>query len=237
MSKLIFDIETVGEDFDSLDQETQNSLTRWIKRETKNEEVYNAKLQDLKEGLGFSPLTGEIVALGVFDYEKDKGVVYFSTAGQTLEEYRLGNFFFKPMSEAEMLKNFWQGAGRYQEFITFNGRPFDVPFIMARSAKYKIKPTKDLMSNRYLRTQRFDALHIDLLDQLSYYGAVQRKGSLHLWCRLFGIESPKSQGVTGDDISGLYAKGEYKKIAEYNSRDLVATKELYERWRDYFTQF
>ena len=91
------------------------------------------------------------------------------------------------------------------------------------------------MSNRYLGSQRFDAKHIDLMDQLSFYGAVwQRKGSLHLWCRLFGIKSPKGQGVNGDEVSGLYAKGEYKKIAEYNSWDLEATKKLYERWQEYY---
>ena len=235
MPKLIFDIETIGEDFGALDKETQQGLTRWIRREAKNDEEYQVKLKDLKESLGFSPLTGEIVALGILDLEKNLGVVYFSTAGQQAEEYKIENYTFKPMTEQEMLNNFWQGAVKYQEFIGFNSRCFDVPFIMARSAKHKIKPTKNLMSNRYLSSQRFDTKHIDLLDQLSFYGAVQRKGSLHLWCRLFGIKSPKAQGITGDEVSGLYAKGEYKKIAEYNSWDLEATCELYERWRGYYS--
>ena len=31
-SKLIFDIETIGVDFDALDETTQDSLTRWIKK-------------------------------------------------------------------------------------------------------------------------------------------------------------------------------------------------------------
>lgn len=234
MPKLIFDIETVGEDFEALDKETQNSLTRWIKREARNEEEYQAKLLDLKESLGFSALTGEIVALGVLDLEKNLGVVCFSTSGEPAEEYKIGNYTFKPMSEEEMLRNFWQGAIRYQEFIGFNSRVFDAPFIMARSAKHKIKPTRDLMSNRYLASQKFDTKHIDLLDQLSFYGAVQRKGSLHLWCRFLGISSPKDRGITGDEVSELYRLGEYKKIAEYNSWDLEATKELYERWRDFY---
>ena len=75
MSKLILDIETIGEDFDSLDKTTQEVLTRWIKKDAGNKEEYKTLLADLKSGLGFSPLTGEIVAIGILDYEKDKGVV------------------------------------------------------------------------------------------------------------------------------------------------------------------
>ncbi len=32
MSRLIFDIETIGEDFDKLDKTTQDVLTKWIKK-------------------------------------------------------------------------------------------------------------------------------------------------------------------------------------------------------------
>ena len=48
---LVFDIETIGEDFDTLDEETQGSLTRWIKKESTSEAEYEASLSDLKEGL------------------------------------------------------------------------------------------------------------------------------------------------------------------------------------------
>ena len=70
-NKLIFDIETIGVDFDSLDETTQDSLTRWIKKESTGEEDYQVALEELKNGLGFSPLTGEIVAIGVLDYAKN----------------------------------------------------------------------------------------------------------------------------------------------------------------------
>ena len=41
---LILDIETVGEDYDSLDKATQESLTRWIKKESASEEEYKIAL-------------------------------------------------------------------------------------------------------------------------------------------------------------------------------------------------
>jgi hypothetical protein len=86
------------------------------------------------------------------------------------------------------------------------------------------------MSNRYLNNQKFNASHIDLQDQLTFYGAVRRKPSLHLACRAFGIKSPKAEGITGDDVKKLFKDKEYLKIARYNSGDLQATKELYEKW-------
>jgi uncharacterized protein YprB with RNaseH-like and TPR domain len=55
-------------------------------------------------------------------------------------------------------------------FITFNGRSFDAPFLIVRSAVHRIKPSVNLIPNRY------DKYHIDLFDQLSFYG-VSRGGS------------------------------------------------------------
>jgi hypothetical protein len=231
---LIFDIETVGVDFDSLDESTQKNLTHWLTREIgEDEDKFNSKLKDLKEGLGFSPLTGETVAIGVYDTAADLGVVYFQSPGKNTEEYQDANFTFKPKSEAEMLKSFWQGAKNYQEFVSFNGRSFDVPFLMIRSAIHKIKPSVNLLSNRYLGSQPESAKHIDLFDQLSFYGASRRKGSLHLYCNAFGIDSPKAHGVTGDEVAGLFAEKKYREIAEYNSWDLIATAELYKIWSEY----
>lgn len=232
MAKLVFDIETVGEDFDSLDETTQEGLTRWLKKESQNEDDYNVALEDLKNGLGFSPLTGEIVAIGVLDVEKDQGVVYFSDPSGKVEETKFNNFSLKPMSEKEMLESFWQGAKNYTEFISFNGRAFDVPFLAVRSAIHKIRPTRDLMEGRYLYQQR-STRHIDLLDQLSFYGASRRKGSLHLWSRAFGIKSPKGDGVSGDEVGQLYKTGKCLEIAKYNVGDLVATKELFEYWEKF----
>jgi 3'-5' exonuclease len=232
--KLVLDIETVGEDFNALDHATQEALTRWIKKESENEEEYKAALEELKNGLGFSPLTGEIVAIGVLDYYKDEGVVYFQAPGEKLSESKEGNITFKPMGEKEMLEKFWEGAKKYQCFITFNGRGFDAPFLMVRSAIHGIRPSKDLMQGRYLYQQRDnEAIHVDLQDQLTFYGATRRKGGLHLWSRAFGIESPKASGVTGDDVGRLFKEKKFLDIAKYNVGDLRATKALYEKWESY----
>jgi DNA polymerase elongation subunit (family B) len=230
---LVFDIETIGEDFDVLDETTQDVLTRWIRKEhAGNEAGYAVALADLKDGLGFSPLTGQIVAIGVLDAEHEKTVVYYQhpqSEGQVIEE---GNVIYKSLSERAMLEQFWRGCAHYDQFVSFNGRGFDVPYLMIRSAVHGIRPSRDLLSNRYMNLQH-DGKHIDLADQLSFYGATRTRGTLHAYCRAFGVKSPKADGVCGDDVGALFKAGKYLAIARYNVGDLVATKELYDRWERY----
>lgn len=233
MSQIIFDIETIGEDFESLDETTREVLTNWIRKDSENESEYQKALEDLKNGMGFSPLTGEIAAIGVLDNKTRRTAVFFQAPGENFGEFEENEIKFSQMGEKEMLEKFWEIAEKYKEFVTFNGRSFDVPFLMIRSAVHKIRPTKNLMSNRYLNSQDFSAKHIDLFDQLNFYGAMRRKGNLHLWSRVFGIKSPKAEGITGDDVGKLFKEGKFKEIARYNARDLKATRELYECWEKY----
>lgn len=234
MKKLVFDIETVGERFDDLDETSQAMLTRWIRETADSEEKYQLELKRIKDQLGLSPLTGFIVAIGMMDAETGKGaVLYQAPKKRAAKTTTKDDITFMPMSEAEMLDVFWRKAENYSEFISFNGRQFDAPYLMARSAAHKVRPTKDLLSNRYVSSQRDSAKHIDLQDQLSFYGALARKGSLHMWCRLFDIASPKAGGVDGHDVATLFNKKKYLDIARYNVGDLVATRELYWRWHEY----
>ncbi|MCA9363986.1 ribonuclease H-like domain-containing protein [Candidatus Kaiserbacteria bacterium] len=232
MATLIFDIETVGEDWSVLDETTQHVLSRWVDRTAKNNDEHEAQMKDLREGLGFSPLTGEVVAIGLYDLERRQGVVYYQNGGADDTESEDGEYVFKTRCEREMLEDFWEGAKEYDTFVTFNGRGFDVPFLNLRSAIHGIRPTHDLMDGRYLYQQK-QVRHVDLQDQLTYYGAMHRKPSLHLFCRAFGIESPKAEGVAGDDVAELFRGKQFRDIARYNARDVAATTELYEKWLTY----
>lgn len=233
MATLVFDIETVGESFEEMDDVTQHVLTRWIEKTSDDHDEYEAKLADIKNGLGFSPYTGQIVALGIYDVEREKGVVYYAAPDQDYDDVDEDDVTLKHMDEAEMLSHFWEGARAYDTFVSFNGRGFDVPFMNVRSAINGLRPTVDLMQGRYLYQQR-GAQHVDLLDQLSYYGAVWKgKPNLHLACRAFGIKSPKEDGVAGDDVAALFADGQYVDIARYNIGDLYATRDLYQAWLSY----
>ncbi|MFA4830084.1 MAG: ribonuclease H-like domain-containing protein [Thermodesulfovibrionales bacterium] len=219
MSRIIFDIETAGKDFDALDKGTQEYLLKWAESEE--------EIKDVKESLSFYPLTAEIITIGMLNPETDKGAVYFQAPQTAIAPFEENGIRFETGSEKEILERFWNTVKRYKEIITFNGRGFDCPFILVRSAVHKIKPTKDLMPNRY------NGSHIDLLDQLTFYGASRRRFSLDMWCKTFGIKSPKEDGITGYDIKDLFANKRYTDIARYCFGDIKATKELFSYWENY----
>lgn len=227
---IVFDIETVGEDWESLDEATQKNLTWYLKESARDEDEYAYELKELQQGLGLSPLTGFIVAIGVYDTEQKTGAVYFDPRSEGIEEVDMDGIVLKPLHEKQMLEKFWEIAAVGREFVSFNGRAFDAPYLAIRSLVHGVKPTKDLLSNRYLSLQR-GCLHVDLLDQLSFYGAARFKKSLHLFCHALGIESPKAGGTDGDDVAELYKAGKALDIARYNAGDLRATAALYERWK------
>ncbi len=218
-----------------MDETTRDVLTRWIKKESESEEEYQAALEELKEGLGLSAVVGRIAVIGALNPETGKGVIYFQAPEAEIADFEEEGISYKKRTEKEMLAEFWETAKNYGEFISFNGRSFDAPFLFARSAINGIRPTRDLMANRYLNLQKFSGVkHVDLLDQLTFYGAMRRKwSSLHLWCRAFGIKSPKAEGIKGDDVGKLFRDKKYLDIARYNAGDLWATKELYEYWEKY----
>ncbi len=231
MSTLIIDIETVGEEWDSFDEVTKSTLTRWILKTANKPSEYDARLDDIKNGLGFSPFTGFIVALGVYDLERKQGTVYYQGSDDVPDE-QIGSFWYRARSESKMLVEFWEGVQEYGTIVTFNGRAFDVPFLLHRSIVSHVLPTVDLLRYRYL-TQQVPPYHIDLADQLTFYGAMARRPSLHMFCRAYGIESPKSHGVAGDDVARLFRDGRGRDIAVYNTHDLLATALLFEKWRTY----
>jgi len=217
--KLIVDIETIGKDFDSFDEMTQEYLLKFA--ETEDE------VKAVKEGMGFSPLTGEIVAIGLLNPDTDKGAVYYQSPELLHESLEEDGIEYAAETEAGILSKFWETVKYYDQIITFNGRSFDAPFLLIRSAVHRIKPTKDLMPNRY------NLSHVDLLDLLTFYGAVRRKFSLHMWCRAFGIKSPKEEGVSGYEVSDLFKDQQFLTIARYCVGDLYATKELFAYWNNY----
>ncbi len=172
-----------------------------------------------------------MVALGVYDLERKQGTVYYQNGSEATDE-RIGSFWYRARSEAAMLAEFWEGVAQYETIVTFNGRMFDIPFLLHRSVTNNVVPTVDLLRYRYL-TQQVPPYHIDLEDQLTFYGAMTKRPSLHMFCRAYGIESPKSHGVAGDDVAALYTQGRSRDIAVYNTHDLLGTALLYEKWRTY----
>jgi len=234
MPKLVIDIETVGKNVKDLDNISQDYFKHWAENSAADEKELEFELKKIEEGFSLSPLTAEVVCIGMLNPESEKGLMYYQNPVEPNKKFEDQNVQIEAMSEVDMLKKFWGHVKSYDEFITFNGRGFDIPFLLIRSAAHKIKPSKNLMSNRYLSSQFTGAKHIDLQDQLKFYGAVYGRGyNLHMYCQALGIKSPKSQGVSGAHVKEMFADGRYDDIARYNINDLYATAELYKIWQEF----
>lgn len=227
--KLILDIETVGVDFDTLDEISQEQMQKYFERYADSDE----EVEEAKDSLGFWPLTAEIVAIGILNPDTDKGAVYLNSQGEPMPQELEPGIRIETGNEAAILKKWWEAANSYNYLVTFNGRAFDVPFLMIRSAVHGIRPTKNFLSNRYLSSQQYGAVHVDLADQLTFYGAMRKPFSLHFWSKAFGVKSPKEGGVSGDEVKGLYEEKKFMEIAKYNLGDLKATKEIYLKWNQF----
>ncbi len=234
MAELVVDIETIGENWDEIDAQTQKLLVERVKRQPNYSEETDS-IQIAQDNLGLQPLTGQIIVIGAHDLASHKSVIWFDNEGQSPDSVEDGDDKYIPSGEKQMLEKFWALCQRYQTFVTYSGRSFDMPFLLLRSAIHHLKPTKDLMRARYLYQQSPDAQHIDLYEQLSFYGAVNKLGGLHLACRAFAIETPKDGKIDGSKIGEYFKAKKYLEIARYNARDLAATGQLYERWKEFLS--
>ena len=217
MSRIVFDIETLGFPLESFDAGQQEYLMKFAKTDDERTEAI--------QKLNLSPLTAQIIAIGMLNPDTGQGKVLYQDTDTTPWISGDGSVQFVPGTEKQMLEQFWTTLQHYKQVITFNGRSFDAPFVMLRSALHGVKSGRNLVPNRYYVYE-----HCDLLDQLTFYGAV-RKFNLDFYCKGFGIKSPKSDGLTGLDLGPLFHDGKYRDIAQYCIGDVKATAELFQRWQ------
>jgi DNA polymerase elongation subunit (family B) len=229
---LVFDIETIALPFDSFDQSQQAYLLKLAERE-EDETRRQQKRDELIANLSLYPLTAHVVVIGMLNLESERGVVHYQEADPESSRARWRSpddlIEFVPGSEVELLHAFWEAIPKYSRFVTFNGRAFDCPFLLVRSALLGIKPTRNLMPYRFEAKQ-----HCDLMEQLTFYGAT-RKYTLDFLCKAFGIRSPKVAGITGAEVGRLFAEGKRRELAEYCLEDVRATAQLYQRWKQYLS--
>jgi 3'-5' exonuclease len=224
--KVVLDIETTAFSFDSLSESQQELILRHAEQE-KDEAVRSEKKEDSIRYLSLYPFTAKVISIGMLNTETGKSLVLFESSDNIEWSNDEKQIKYRGLPEKEMLEQFWITAKKINQIITFNGRNFDIPFLTIRSAIQKVKPTKNFIANRY------DLLHhIDLLEQLTFYGNI-KKFNLDFYCHSFGIESPKSKGVTGMEIKELYNAGRIRDIAIYCGEDIIATNELYKIWNEY----
>lgn len=216
MATVVIDIETAGLPWDALDDAQKTYLLK------------NAKTEDersrLPEMLSLWPFTGRIIVIAMLNPDTGRGRIWYEKSdGRAEEKSADGLFTFIGDTEAVCLAEFWKAMRRFQRFVTFNGRGFDGPFLMLRSAALGIAATRNLVGYRYSVRP-----HTDLLEVVSFFGA-SRKWNLDFACKSFGVASPKEQGLDGFSVGHFYRAGKLREIALYCRRDVEATACLFQK--------
>lgn len=233
MAILVFDIETSALPLEGFDEAQQEYLFREAGK-LAEEAARQARRAEIQQQFNLWPFTAKVVCIAMLNAETSRGQVLFTAADHEPDTEEAGPVEFVPcLDEVELLTAFWDVARHYETVVTFNGRGFDVPFIYLRSALLNVPISrKDWLGYRF-QTEP----HCDLAEQFTFYGVSGREGAarrfnLDFYCKAFGIESPKSQGVTGLDVNRLLAEGRQRQIAEYCLRDVQATVLLFHLWKE-----
>uniref|UniRef100_A0A6H1ZLF5 Putative DNA polymerase n=1 Tax=viral metagenome TaxID=1070528 RepID=A0A6H1ZLF5_9ZZZZ len=216
---IVLDIETYRADLNA-GYEQWKIVDKVDKRLKDPEKIAESK-ERAKDKFGLSPLTGTIILVGMLStvqYTSDwVACVYEDEALYT----RIIGLDGKTETELinETLLAVSEELDNGGRLITYNGKLFDLPFIMGRAILNNIAPPSympyDIMINKY----RSDK-HIDIYNVLN-------EGSLVEWSYRLGM----SNSLERDNakIAQWYHDKEYQLIIDKNIIDLYQTYGIYKR--------
>ena len=222
---LVFDIETVpAQPREALPESVAKALDRF------------AGGDEAAAGLAcsLSPLLAQVVSLAFAegDAPPDEAavtVLAVPPAGRSRDPADYPPWL-RPVGEAELLRAFWILASQAEVVVSYNGRNFDVPFLINRSLLLGVPARVDLLGKPYdLRP------HLDLYKVLQPGRALGPAG-LDVLCWALGVESPKGT-LDGSQVAPTYARGDIEAIAAYNRGDVKATVAVFQRVRDTILRF
>lgn len=221
---LVFDIETVPDtDLRKAPSTIAQAVAKWAERGESDE----AKVMSL------SPLFGKVVSLALGEGEsplEDQKIttLIVPPPGREDDEFPPN---MRPMSEPDLMRAFWALAEHANVVVSYNGRGFDVPYMVTRSLVHGIPARVDLLSRPFdLRP------HLDLLQVLTKGNRRLGPSSLDVVCWALGIQSPKGE-MDGSMVAPFYAQGDIETIASYNAGDVSATTAVYQHVRDNLLRF
>lgn len=205
MNEIVVDIETIPGKLGP--EATKIANERCARKRGDNKDIYRY--------CSLRPEFGCIVAIGIGGaanlYENGIGVI--------------------TGDERKILSQFWGLMNALKDFkmVTFNGKSFDVPYIIKRSAFLGIPPSVRISTRRY-DTQ----FHFDCLEVLTNYFQSDKSDrfSLKDYCQMFGIEN--RDDTDGGDIYPLWLKGDIAAIEKHCASDVQATLALYQKIKGYY---
>ena len=220
-STIAFDIEVAGFPWEEVDEITRGYL---LSREGEKE-----RREVVQERTGLYPGLGKIIAIGMWLIAEDRGLILLEGKSEETRDWsKVPNAKIFRGEEKELLAEFWRLVARTPKagiprLVSYNGRGYDGPMLTIRSAQLGVRPSRNLLGNRYSIAE-----HCDLMEVLSFMGATRERYSLEYWCRRFDVESPKGS-IDGSQVSRVYRAGRIDDIGEYCLRDVRATAQLYQK--------
>ena len=212
MQTIFFDIETgplpepelaaLVPPFDPAEVKTGN-LKDPDKIAAKIAEAESNHRREFLERAALDPLTGRVVAVGL---------VYFDTG----EFHVIGHD-----DEAATLREFWEvcrGELGLNEMIGFNSRAFDLPFLIRRSFKHRVRVPSGIRRGRYWSDEMVD------LREVWQLGDRQARGSLDSISRHLGLGGKNGDGAA---FAHLWQTDRAKAV-EYLRNDLQLTAKVAE---------
>lgn len=160
--------------------------------------------------MALSPLWGKVVAIGVYEEGQDKPIIWSGPDEQLI------------------LAQFWEAVRGTDYFISFNGMRFDVPFIEMRSALLGVKPTIKIIQKRWQWYNHFD-LYMFFTDWNQNAKPCKHINMrLRTVCRALGIQPPFGDGK---EVPMWVAQNDWERIDFHLSTDLIATMEVWKRFK------
>lgn len=154
-----------------------------------------------RDKAALSPLTGQILAVGLLDERWDVPIHILAD------------------SEVQMLDDVWKLWNEGGRFVGFNVKEFDFRFMEIRSRILNVPVPDDLHDGRY-----WNRRIVDLQELFCAYSRDVSGFSLDAICRACGL-GQKPEGVTGKDFARLF-ETDREGALEYVRNDLLLTSKL-----------
>jgi hypothetical protein len=186
--------------------------------------------QKVKEVSKFalSPLTGKIILIGMLtdkvpSLPEDQYTKYMVGEKNT-PVYYIG---LADTDEKTLLSRFWQIFSWFNlndsPLVSFNGKAFDLPFILHRTLITKALIPRKISIDQYLAKYK-NSPHFDLFN---WFGG----SSLVEWSYRFGITDSLQRD--GNKIGDWYEQGQMNLIIDKNKLDIAQTLSLYNAVKDW----
>jgi hypothetical protein len=140
--------------------------------------------------------------------------------------FHVQTFSRAELSEGAIIAEVERSIADAFEVISYNGRSFDIPVLMARAAV--ARESCPSIAKLMAQSRRAVSTHVDLLEEVTAYGAASRV-KLADFCAAFEI--PVKIDAHGSDVESLAAQGAWEKVAHYCETDVVATWLALQFWR------